>query len=65
MIKNIKYYKDFDSLYFELQNICECHIDKDGDLEFSIESFSGEDISIFISIEQMKEIINMYENRNY
>ena len=63
MFKNIKYYKDFDSLYFESDNLGECEFHKDGDLEIEQECCCGSTQYIFINISELRELVNLYDSR--
>jgi len=59
MFNCIRYYESSDVLYFDIDEVGECTIDKDGDFLFDEEQA----LRPYISIETMKKIIALYENR--
>ncbi|MCP4651609.1 MAG: hypothetical protein GY853_16225 [PVC group bacterium] len=62
MIKDINYSEHFDDLYFNIKGY-ECEIDKDGDFNIEVECCCDNAVDIFFNINDLKEIIKLYENR--
>lgn len=66
MIKNIRYHDYNDSLWFESDSLGDCDIDKDGTFSFQLKSGTGfykTEITIYSSVEELREIIKLYDNR--